>query len=89
MNLRPSGYEPDELPGCSTPRKVRGRMSGDPGAGPDGREASRAGGKGRRWRNCWLGLATTRSPTVRTAVPWARRGFTAEFGMGSGGAPAL
>ena len=20
MNLRPSGYEPDELPGCSTPR---------------------------------------------------------------------
>ena len=23
MNLRPSGYEPDELPGCSTPRLVR------------------------------------------------------------------
>ena len=22
MNLRPSGYEPDELPGCSTPRCV-------------------------------------------------------------------
>ena len=22
LNLRPSGYEPDELPGCSTPRKV-------------------------------------------------------------------
>ena len=21
MNLRPSGYEPDELPGCSTPRR--------------------------------------------------------------------
>ena len=21
MNLRPSGYEPDELPGCSTPRE--------------------------------------------------------------------
>ena len=20
LNLRPSGYEPDELPGCSTPR---------------------------------------------------------------------
>jgi hypothetical protein len=38
--------------------------------------------------NCWPGLATTRSPTVRTAVPWARRGFTAEFGMGSGGTPA-
>gem|GEM_PF-6488090 len=22
MNLRPSGYEPDELPNCSTPRKL-------------------------------------------------------------------
>ena len=22
MNLRPSGYEPDELPGCSTPREM-------------------------------------------------------------------
>ena len=22
LNLRPSGYEPDELPGCSTPRQV-------------------------------------------------------------------
>ena len=24
LNLRPSGYEPDELPGCSTPRGVPG-----------------------------------------------------------------
>ncbi len=23
LNLRPSGYEPDELPGCSTPRYQR------------------------------------------------------------------
>ena len=23
MNLRPSGYEPDELPGCSIPRQLR------------------------------------------------------------------
>src|SRR4029077_3356304 len=22
LNLRPSGYEPDELPGCSTPRRI-------------------------------------------------------------------
>jgi hypothetical protein len=22
LNLRPSGYEPDELPGCSTPRSL-------------------------------------------------------------------
>ena len=27
MNLRPSGYEPDELPGCSTPRQ-RAKGSG-------------------------------------------------------------
>src|SRR6202142_1538398 len=24
LNRRPSGYEPDELPGCSTPRQKRG-----------------------------------------------------------------
>ena len=29
MNLRPSGYEPDELPGCSTPRWCRGREERD------------------------------------------------------------
>jgi hypothetical protein len=33
LNLRPSGYEPDELPGCSTPRAgvfcVLGRPGGD------------------------------------------------------------
>ena len=23
LNLRPSGYEPDELPGCSTPRQTK------------------------------------------------------------------
>ncbi len=23
MNLRPSGYEPDELPDCSTPRRMK------------------------------------------------------------------
>src|SRR6267154_5447665 len=36
LNLRPSGYEPDELPGCSTPRQfpslgdsiVRGGLAG-------------------------------------------------------------
>ena len=26
LNLRPSGYEPDELPGCSTPRYQRIRL---------------------------------------------------------------
>ena len=28
MNLRPSGYEPDELPGCSTPRRGRRAVGG-------------------------------------------------------------
>ena len=33
MNLRPSGYEPDELPGCSTPRQwlVSGPSDQPPG----------------------------------------------------------
>ena len=34
MNLRPSGYEPDELPGCSTPRqraKARGSQKSETG----------------------------------------------------------
>ena len=26
LNLRPSGYEPDELPGCSTPRQIRAQF---------------------------------------------------------------
>ena len=29
MNLRPSGYEPDELPGCSTPRQEKKNPDGD------------------------------------------------------------
>src|SRR4051794_22796345 len=34
LNLRPSGYEPDELPGCSTPRQgVRIGMRGEPVTG--------------------------------------------------------
>jgi hypothetical protein len=28
LNLRPSGYEPDELPGCSTPRDKAHYVSG-------------------------------------------------------------
>ena len=27
MNLRPSGYEPDELPDCSTPRRLTGTVA--------------------------------------------------------------
>ena len=32
MNLRPSGYEPDELPGCSTPRQTKRPPLGYPAA---------------------------------------------------------
>ena len=36
LNLRPSGYEPDELPGCSTPRQwIFARERGDCGPGGD------------------------------------------------------
>ena len=26
LNRRPSGYEPDELPGCSTPRYIKNQL---------------------------------------------------------------
>jgi hypothetical protein len=39
--------------------------------------------------NSWPDLAATRSPTLRRAVPWALRSFTAGFGMEPGGASAL
>ena len=37
LNLRPSGYEPDELPGCSIPRqkKSRSRTTESKGRGDD------------------------------------------------------
>ena len=31
LNLRPSGYEPDELPGCSTPRQEKNPDAEHPG----------------------------------------------------------
>src|ERR1043166_9451596 len=33
LNLRPSGYEPDELPGCSTPRQTKRSPLGRAGSG--------------------------------------------------------
>ncbi len=30
LNLRPSGYEPDELPDCSTPRQEYVIIGGEP-----------------------------------------------------------
>ena len=92
MNLRPSGYEPDELPDCSTPRRGDREGAGEGAAGGvqervvDHRRRRRSGDGA---RGSSPDLAATRSPTDRTAVPWALRSFTAEFGMGSGGASAL
>ena len=36
MNPRPSGYEPDELPGCSTPRQKAKTSAGAPRVNPNG-----------------------------------------------------
>ena len=71
MNLRPSGYEPDELPGCSTPRQ-------------SGHVDPWRIGTGERERVGNAGLAATYSSAPWGAVPSALRVFTAEFGMGSG-----
>ena len=60
LNLRPSGYEPDELPGCSTPRQTpQKRISGNPhGAIYGGESETKLGSK-----YMWLeDQATTYSP---------------------------
>jgi hypothetical protein len=57
LNLRPSGYEPDELPGCSTPRPVV-HLPGVTGVYrlPDA-ERHRGGGG-------WVDWKTWRRPTL-------------------------
>jgi hypothetical protein len=45
--------------------------------------------RGQTALDSWPDLAATRSPTLRRAVPWALRSFTAGFGMEPGGASAL
>ena len=37
LNLRPPGYEPDELPDCSTPLGYYGRSPGESQGGPASR----------------------------------------------------
>ena len=85
LNLRPSGYEPDELPGCSTPRRVSAgaRVSRPGGGGACLLGAGGMGSFGGRVR-FFPGLAVTYSPASCDAVPSARRRLTAEFGKGSG-----
>tara|TARA_X000000950_G_scaffold8215_1_gene9062 strand:- start:299 stop:514 length:216 start_codon:yes stop_codon:yes gene_type:complete len=70
LNLRPSGYEPDELPGCSTPRQKLA-WTKLPGINSLSRfERSRKGGQLKRRKAKYVfvylslaGLATTYSPT--------------------------
>jgi hypothetical protein len=45
LNLRPSGYEPDELPDCSTPR-LRGSILHEPG------KTSKTAARGRLNKGC-------------------------------------
>jgi hypothetical protein len=52
LNLRPSGYEPDELPGCSTPRKVGWQRTEERCPGEASRADGRAGG-GSAGADCW------------------------------------
>jgi hypothetical protein len=53
LNLRPSGYEPDELPGCSTPRQ----KAEDGSQKPEARRGLALACGGGRFAACCLGRA--------------------------------
>ena len=97
LNQRPSGYEPDELPGLLHPAlvfvhgpldRVRGRCSTIVSLRSAGLTAvswaSRPSPGLSRGTARLEDLAATYSPVAWDAVPWALGVFTAEFGMGSG-----
>ena len=86
LNLRPSGYEPDELPGCSTPRQ-KGKPDKTPGQ-PDYKvsdpplammlhEAGRPGGDllSRALRQSTIG-ATGFHGRVRNGIGWGTCAIT-------------
>jgi hypothetical protein len=96
LNQRPSGYEPDELPDCSTPRYriapdwaliVCVGLQTEKGltARPALFDVNGLFPATRRLQ-C---LATTYSSNAWALVPSALSGFTAEFEMGSGGSQTL
>ena len=69
MNLRPSGYEPDELPDCSTPRqydiseRLRIRVPLWQAVRDAAKAAFRCGAIGKRRLNVrFIDLAATYSP---------------------------
>ena len=61
LNLRPSGYEPDELPGCSTPRHHRCAKLGGAKHEPTRLKREYAETSQRKTRRL-IGLAATYSP---------------------------
>jgi hypothetical protein len=76
LNLRPSGYEPDELPDCSTPRGSEDRdqrTDPDGGLSPIDREAGRD--RGRRTAGAtdgWAGAKRQRAPRSDGGARWHR-----------------
>ena len=73
MNLRPSGYEPDELPDCSTPHQEGGALYG-PGAHP-----ARLFGAPERERKMWRIDAILRQFAAYASYPSAARNLVAKL----------
>ena len=90
-NLRPRGYEPRELPGCSTPRHELVYSTGEPGdvEGPRG-EWNRLSGCGRRILEVVLATAVVGSGSPATqnaadlgaAMGMGRASFEMLFALG-------
>ena len=87
MNLRPSGYEPDELPGCSTPRQRRDRdnrptTASDLVASPEVNKKPAGRNMAAGWKNLQhcdrVDLATTR------VAAWIRETFDLRTGRAFG-----
>lgn len=72
LNLRPSGYEPDELPGCSTPRK--GRCMSLRRLGTGGLSGRRVGRRVRQSASDTplLGGRADAGPMADVSPPWSR-----------------
>ena len=101
LNLRPSGYEPDELPGCSTPRGIRegvvgsgalGGPGGDHPPPPPTRHHNRGGGVHPRLGKGGGGGGHPpppgRSPPPAPLPPRAAGGGAGDDHAGRGGRPA-
>ena len=77
LNLRPSGYEPDELPDCSTPRCLlhdsgqRARPAAAPFGTGDGDTTTPLGTPSTKIVNCFHDRSAIRFDRVRDAPPTA------------------